>query len=177
MIHSIQEKGDAANFVSKVDAVLRGIVKMHAPPEIILVKISNWFGPKWLRFSGKVVGTLGVWHGRLTIPPFVPNRVVWQRRFTAPSYEEVSSGDPIHVETSGFWPLHRSADLVAPGKALVWFSGASEANGRAAIMGYIPGPDSYWVWYAAFSHNDTWRPNYVRGISASEFEVLMDSKD
>lgn len=54
MIHAMADEGDASDFVAKVDALLRGIAETHAPPEVILVKIDNWFGPKWLRFSGTI---------------------------------------------------------------------------------------------------------------------------
>jgi hypothetical protein len=175
MIRAIAEDGDAADFIACVDGVLRGIVSGYAPPELILVKIGNWFGPNWLRFSGKTLGALGVWKRNLTVPPFVPNRVVRQRRFASPSYEEVPSDPQIHVSASGEEALARRLAQVAPGAALVWFSGASEPNRRGAIMAYVPVPDSYWVWYAGFSSNGEWHPSELKEITARELSALTEA--
>jgi hypothetical protein len=38
-----------------------------------VVKIDNWFGKRWLGFSGKALGALGVRKKKLTLPPFHPH--------------------------------------------------------------------------------------------------------
>lgn len=52
------------------------------PAELFLIKTNTWFGPNWLRFKGKVLGSLVVWSGErtrnVTIPPFVPHRILWE---------------------------------------------------------------------------------------------------
>jgi len=175
MIRAIAGEGDAPDFIACVDTFLHGIVKAHAPPELILVKIDNWFGSNWLRFSGKTLGALGVWKHKLTVPPFVPSRVVWQRRFSAPTYAEEAGDRQIHVSTSGESALSRRLAQVAPGAALMWFSGGSESNGRGAVMAYIPMPDSYWVWYAGFSADGDWHPTDLKEISVGELSALAAS--
>lgn len=128
--------------------------KRRRPP--VLTKIDNDFGSKWLGFSGKALGALGVWHNpsyhpanNVRIPPFVPNRVVSQRRFSGPAYGEIDGGKPIHKRIPSGMALNRMAVAEAPMSALVWYSGESEATGRGA-------GDTHWpmsaliLWSALF---------------------------
>ncbi|HEY1937489.1 MAG TPA: hypothetical protein VGJ33_06120 [Candidatus Angelobacter sp.] len=74
---------DSPEFINEINTTLNGVLRSTAPQEFTLVKIDGWFGPKWLSFSGKVLGALPVWKDNLTVPPFVPNRVITQRTFLA----------------------------------------------------------------------------------------------
>jgi hypothetical protein len=57
----LPEKNDADSFIAQVDALANGIFRAHTPDILILVKVNSWFGSRWLGFSGKILGTLGVW--------------------------------------------------------------------------------------------------------------------
>ena len=171
------EDGDSPQFLTYVKAVVRGIAVQHAPPELVLVKIDNWFGPRWLKFSGKIMGAFGIWKHELTVPPFVPNRVVWERRFALPSYAQVKTGKALHVSTTGSSAdASRRVSDVEPGIPLIWFSGCSETNGRAAIMAYVPVSDTYWTWYAGWSRNGSWRASALKGILAKELAALAEPR-
>lgn len=71
----IPEQDDAHDFVALVEQSVNGILRQNAPLSLVLIKVDNWFGPMWLGFSGKILGAIGVWQPKLTIPPFVPNRI------------------------------------------------------------------------------------------------------
>lgn len=172
----IVQSDDAPEFVDLVERALRRILGRYAPPILILIKIDNWFGSRWLGFAGKILGaagvTLNVNKGRtrgIRIPPFVPERVVSQQRFAAPAFEEIGSGEPIHKHVPSRTALRRKAAVEVPGKAIVWYSGNSEANGRGALMAYIPLDDSCWPWYVDFEKADAWRITEIRGIKPNEF--------
>ena len=176
------EPGDAPGFVSFVAAVANGILRRHAPPELILIKINNWFGSNWLGFSGKALGAIGVWHNPsyhpaniVRIPPFVPNRVLSQRKFSAPTYEEIYSGKPIHRRMPSRLALNRTVATAAPKSALIWYSGESKVTGRGAVMAYIPADDSYWLWYAAFGAGESWKWNVTEtlDIKRQDLSKLM----
>jgi hypothetical protein len=169
------EDGDSPLFIAQVQAVVRGIAARHTPSELVLVKIDNWFGPRWLKFSGKLLGLFGVWWQELTVPPFVPNRVVWERRFRLPSCMEVKTSRPLHIATrlSSAEASRRVSD-VEPGIPLIWFCGGSEINGRAAIMAYVPVADTYWTWYAGWSCNGSWKADALKGILAAELAALAE---
>src|SRR5690242_3368463 len=61
---------DACAFVDRVDRLLVGLACVARPTAIHVVKIDNWFGPKWLGFSHKVSGAFGVASADLVVPPF-----------------------------------------------------------------------------------------------------------
>lgn len=118
MIQIRTDQGDAAGFIANVDLLLRGITTTQAPKDLILIRIDNWFGPKWLRFSGKILGAAGLWNKTLTVPPFVPNRVVSERRLSAPTYDERPNRQPLHVSVSSERATYRYPSLEAHGAAL-----------------------------------------------------------
>ena len=66
-------KSDAVSSVCEISAVIRGAVQTVQPSEVIVIKVYNWFGPKWLGFSHKMMGLAGVtgWEN-FTIPPSKP---------------------------------------------------------------------------------------------------------
>ncbi len=75
------ESDDAPDFVRHVERVVNGIIRLLAPESVVLIKIDNFFGSKWLGLSGKALGAIGVWHNPsydaaniVRLPPFVPNR-------------------------------------------------------------------------------------------------------
>src|SRR5262245_49609679 len=72
---------DDPKFVAWVERVIAGVESRFETDQSYVVKIDNWFGQRWLGFSGKAVGALRVCQRRLTLPPFVPSRVLSQRRF------------------------------------------------------------------------------------------------
>jgi hypothetical protein len=49
----IPEQDDAHDFVALVEQSVNDILRQNAPSSLVLIKVDNWFGPKWLGFSGK----------------------------------------------------------------------------------------------------------------------------
>ena len=62
---------------------VEGVEETVDTDHTFVVKIDHWFGKRWLGFSGKAIGKLGVRKRKLTLPPFIPSRVMSVRRFTA----------------------------------------------------------------------------------------------
>jgi len=171
---------DATDFIRHVEHAVNGIFRRHSPETGVLVKINDYFGSNWLGFSGKALGARGVWYkphnqpaDNIRIPPFVPRRVVSQRRFAAPTYEEVASGKPIHIRVPSNLALLRKA-ATEPRTALVWYSGNSRTAGRDAIMAYVPIGNSYWPWYAALETGDAWRITETRDIKREDLSELVE---
>ena len=42
---------DDPQFITLLNALVRGLVKRHTPRELWIIQIDNWFDHKWLRFS------------------------------------------------------------------------------------------------------------------------------
>lgn len=148
----IPDIDDAPDFGRQVEQVANGVIRLHAPETLVLIKIDNFFGAKWLGFSGKALGAIGVWFNPssnpaniVRIPPFVPNRVVSQRRFSAPTYEEVDCGKPIHKRMPSRVALNRRVATAAPKSALVWYRiqgnwprcGDGLCSGRRLLLAFV----------------------------------------
>src|SRR5204862_2461526 len=88
-------------FINLTQRLIHGIVSTRRPKEYCVVRIDNWFGERWLNFSGKTLGALSV-HKRtkVTFPPFVPSRV---RSYTLFSLD-AENDDYLTVEE--FHPVH-----------------------------------------------------------------------
>jgi hypothetical protein len=174
------EFDDAPDFITRVQQAVNGVLRRHEPETLVLVKIDNWFGSNWLGFSGKALGAVGVWDkpynrpaDNIKIPPFVPNRVVSQRRFARPSYEEIDGGKPIHTQIPSDLALTRKANTAVPEAALVWYSGNSKATGRGSVMAYVPVGGSYWPWYAGLLAGEPWRITETWDIKREDLSHLM----
>jgi hypothetical protein len=53
-----QQDGDASEFVEIVQSLAMGLVREQQPKRLYVIRIDNWFGPRWLQFAGKVVKSL-----------------------------------------------------------------------------------------------------------------------
>jgi hypothetical protein len=170
------EESDAPGFVAEVEQVIYGVLREFSPKLLVLIKVDNWFGSKWTSFSGKALGILGTWHRPLAVPPFVPNRIVSQKRFAAPDYVEIDPGEAINVSLPSMKAMKRKISVVAPETAIVWFSGNSQKDGRGCLLAYIPTRhtvDSHWQWYAAWKSDKTWELNETLNIKRADVLRLM----
>ena len=165
---------DAEQFVAAVDGVVDGLMRRYQPTKVILIQIDNWFGTKWLGFSGVAMLQLGVRRQTLTIPPFVPNRVISQRTFVGPFYEEVGSGEPIHLRVSSRVAIGRKASEVAPNATLVWYSANSKSTGRGSLMVYFASGDAYRPWYSQWEGGKSWHLAKSTGIEPLDLLNLMN---
>jgi hypothetical protein len=171
----VRQDDDADGFVVEVQACLLGIIRAYHPAELFLVKTNSWFGGKWLGFSGKVEGAFGVWKNRLTVPPFVPHRILWERRYVAPNYEQAAIRKMVHVETPSQHGQKRYISDIAPNASFVWYSGASRSSKRASIMAYLFLEHSYWAWYTGWVFRNSWKVAETSGATIEEFENLRRS--
>ena len=71
--------------------------------------------------------------------------------------------------------LKRLATAVAPGEAIVWYSGNSAANQRGSLMAYIPSGDAYRTFYVQLLANPQWVVAQVKGMSPAKFAALVAS--
>jgi hypothetical protein len=169
---------DAEGFVNSVNRVINGALVARKPENVWLIQIRNYFSPKWLGFSGKALGAIGTWQDKLTVPPFVPNRVLDQRRFTrsAGSYLPVPEAPPIHTNRSSSNNLGNRIERLGPHPMLCWYSSNSVANQRGALMVYSVNEEAPNAWYVTLSQSAGWAPTVLHGISGSEYESLANAK-
>ena len=191
------QQGDSAEFIEKARAIAIGVAQEYEPARLYVIRIDNWFGPKWMHFAGKyTVGNLphsgpssaiGVHKARLHVPPFVPHRVIAERVFVGPDYEETIAATQLHIEIPSKNALRRRIADIDKEAAFLWFSGGSEAQKRGSVMVYLPvaydpaarrreGFRSSGAFYMGFSNNEIiWEPAMLRGVSRSEVAQFEES--
>lgn len=102
-----KQQEDSAEFMRKTQALVVGVARDYEPARLYVVRIDNWFGPKWMHFAGKsTVGkgfAIGVHKTILHVPPFVPHRAVAERVFAGPSFNEAVIKPPLHVKCRASW--------------------------------------------------------------------------
>jgi hypothetical protein len=170
---------DDEDFVGLVSRLIVGAVAAHQPGDVRIYKIDNWFDHKWLRFSGKVIGAVGIWAGDLTIPPFVSNRVVrrWHylRDDFGSDYRLLGPGPDIHHRGWSARNLQRRVRQIVPTSPLFWFSGRTSATGRGSLMAYIPVEEDHWPWFLAFDRDTAWKITRRKNIHAYEVRLFEEA--
>jgi hypothetical protein len=184
------QPGDSAEFMRKVQALVAGVARDYEPAYLYVIRIDNWFGPKWMRFAGKFSAGkhfyAGIHKVTLHVPPFVPHRVVAERVFADPNYDEIVARPPLHIECASMLALTRRIADVDKEAAFIWFSGDSEARQRGSIMVYLPvaalpPPNRRdrrkrsGAFYLGFSEREGgWEPAMLRGVSRAEVSYLEE---
>jgi hypothetical protein len=143
-----------------------------------------------MHFAGKFTAgkhaAIGVHKTRLHVPPFVPHRVVSQRVFVGPDYQETVATAPLHIECPSKQALSRRIEDIDKDAAFLWLGGESEVQRRGSVMVYLPNaPDGTarrrnglrrGTFYVGFSLRDgAWSPAMLRGVSLSEVKYLEES--
>jgi len=185
------QNGDSAELIGKARALAIGVAQDYAPARLYVIRIDNWFGPKWMHFAGTFTAgkfaSIGTHKARLHVPPFVPHRVIEQRVFVGPDFEETVAAAPLHIECPSKQALTRRITDVDKDAAFLWFSGESEAQKRGSVMVYLPvnfDPKASRLvklgrsgaFYVGLSQrNAGWEPAMLRGISRNEIAHLEES--
>src|SRR5262249_55901674 len=120
------------------------IVQSRRPKVYCIVRVDNWFGDRWLNFSGKILGQLS-YHklSRITFPPFVPNRLrnyamcEWSDEKN--DYVELEDPPMVHKWQKSTENFQNFVDSAYPDSAFFWFSGNTKLNSRGSVMGYVAG--------------------------------------
>jgi len=181
MIEVHKTESDDPEFLKLVANLLHGLAVGGAPRELHLIHIDNWFDHKWLGFSGKALGALGVWKDgqRLTVPAFTPNRVLSHQYFSlsnaGSTLHETPPPTEIHLKIWSAVNLQRRISEVSHHAALVWYSGNTRTNRKGAVMAYVPTESDYRTWYASLAAGTAWRIEKTKGITKADFESLTAS--
>jgi hypothetical protein len=189
----VEPKDDPA-FLALVDRVVAHLTQSQRPTDVHLVHIDNWFGPKWLRYSGKgvVAFPLGYasnilvalddhYQDRLTFPPFNRNRIVAQYYFARlgdGTYEEQSPSHRVH-RRRWRWKeqhVHRRVEAFSRSGLFAWYSSGTVVNGKASLMVYAVHDGVTEAWYAGFTHREVWRVDHVSGMSRESLQALLSTE-
>lgn len=172
MIELLRQTDDSAQFIDLAQRLVNSAVHSSAVVRVYVVKIDKWFPAKWCQFSGKQYGAIGIWKDRLTLPPFVPSRVVSE---VCHDISQGKSGDgqlrpdkPVHLRQASAENLRRFVDRFDSGAAFFWYSGSTAYLGKGCLMAYVPECDGYRTWYVEIHADEKTRLGLLRGISKQE---------
>ena len=164
---------DDPRFIDLARRLLDAAITSDQPAEVYVIRIDQWFDAKWLKFSGKVLGALGVHCKQVTVPPFHPHRVVSESHFSVASDSgafESTSAPLLHIAQPSAQNLTRSIVRVSPSAIFFWYSASTLDLDRGSTMLYRTNHDKVFSWYASFHRSPTWRLDRHRGISPTEVQ-------
>ena len=162
------DETDDELFLEIVDDAVNGMLLQTKVAGVSVVKIRDWFGPKWLGFSGKKLGAVGVRSVPLTIPPFHPHRVLSQRFYAyhadSLAYEKVWPPFRLHLRQSSEENFKRRMAQYLYSGAFVWYSSDSARTGQGALMIYVTIAKNFRCGYFGLERADDgqWRARSFR---------------
>ena len=174
-----QDDDDPA-LLFRLQHIIAGAIRYGRPRHAHIVKIDNWFGPRWRCFAGSPGGADLHPEDRLAIPPFALNRVVSETTY-------VREGD--HLSRVEPRSLHQDATAssrtIAPryldershSGVFVWYSGKTRRQDRASLMVYdVEKGGEQRAWYVELQkRGGTWTVATTIGTSQAEIEDLETS--
>lgn len=177
MIELKPNQNDDVQFVALVSRCLNNLIRVYSPAEIFVVQIDHSFDHKWHRFSGKILGVLGVWHNRLTLPPFDPSRVINQSYFRADDRSRLTyrreTAKPLHRDQWSAHNLQRFIQHVSSSGLFLWYSGETENVDQASLMVYSVRDDQIDSWYASLVKTNGWKLNKSKGVPRTRLDQMI----
>jgi len=172
------KEDDDPGFINLVQRLIHGVVSTKKPNAYCVVRIDNWFSERWLNFSGKTLGALGV-HKRpnTTFPPIVPSRV---RSYTLfkwfsekDDYRNVEKFHSVHKWQQSGTNLQNFVINAFPDAAFFWFSGNSKENQRGSLMGYVSSSGECWTWFLEFQMKGEWKQTKRASITPEQVAFFL----
>jgi len=180
MIPLHRSDDDDPGFMDQVEWIISGCLHEYGPSEIYTTRIRDWFDYRWCYFSGKSLGAVGVSKfADLTLPPFVPNRVLSQEHYDRVSADlnlyERTEKPPLHIHQESAANFQRFVRRTTNDGSLFWFSSGSCNSGRGSVMVYHVMPDLEFGWHVSFMKKSKWQIDKVTFTSKPLVEALLKS--
>jgi hypothetical protein len=176
MIKILPNNHDDLGFSEIIENIINKIVENVSPDEIFLTKIDNWFDVKWREFSGKLLGAIGFWNKELTVPPFIPDRVLEQKYFQRLNANYIETKEHnLHFYQPSSENIGRKLESFpnARTRILIWYSGNTKNSLRGCFMVYEIKEQSKDSYYVSFLKKDKWQIYKTDQISRNEVLSLM----
>lgn len=177
MIEVQSKNDDDVAFTRIVSQILNNSIFVYAPREVYLVQVDHRFDYKWMGFSNKFLGALGVWHLRdLRIPPFVPEKIVDESYFQSDGRKFIGkAADALHVHQASEDNKYRKIKHISDSAIFIWYSGGTRINTQGSLMFYSIRNAVQNYWFASFVRNRTWQVRGTQQISVGEIKALIES--
>jgi hypothetical protein len=190
---SAQPHDDPA-FLAVIDRLVERLAARDQPQDVRLIAIDNWFGPKWLRYSGRgvvafpygyaaniVVALDDHYQDKLTFPPFTRNRIVSEHYFSRVSEGSYQEQCPAHLVHRRQWRwkeerLHRRVADFSRSGLFIWYSSRTSSNDRGSLLAYASSGEQTSGWYAGLVRGQAWRIEQVKGINRDALCALANDR-
>ena len=171
-------KDDDPRFLASVRRSVASSVRSCQPADVFVIRIDHWFDHKWFAFAGKLYGALAFHKPqRLTVPPFIPDRVVSEDAFTLAgnqaAYRKTRARSLHRYQHSG-QNLSRFIAHVSDSAVFVWFSGDTAHTEHGSLMVYSIQGETQQGWYASFRRRADWQLHKVQGLSRAELTSMLE---
>jgi hypothetical protein len=168
-LYLTKTKSDDEIFIEIVERFINKSISFYKPNEVYVIKTDNWFDHKWVEFSGKVSGELGVWLRELRVPPFVPDRIVEELHFQKDDKEyKLQEARNLHIYQASEENALRKIKNFTDSAILVWFNGNTNICSQACLMFYQVENEVETAWYISFLKKETWKLYKTMNISRNE---------
>lgn len=186
---------DDMAFLEGLNRLTSTAVRTYDPDELFIVRVDNWFDVKWFGFAGKSKvhidsglpeidsEVIPVWKSKseVTVPPFVPNRIIEQIYFNKDNGIFIQTDKDnkyvhsMHRQRSSDNLKNKVLDFTSSG-IIIWFSSRSAANGRASMMLYRINNDKVTGWYVSFKRDNEWRVDRVKNMTQTTIEKIFKTE-
>src|SRR5947207_2770595 len=175
-VRIVPNETDDPGFIAKVENVAHHAMAAYEADELFLIHVKGWFDHKWLKYSGNVLGVVGVWKKDVTVPPFHLNRILVEHHFVrGPEGWREGSGS-LHLWQRSSENLKRTLRQFSDSGFFLWFSGDTLHNGKGSVMGYSVRGQEVDAWFVALERKPAgWRATLHKGIGPRTFEALSCS--
>lgn len=157
----------------RLQHIIEGTIRYVRAKHTHIVKVNQWFGPRWRGFAGTVNGKDVHLQDRLTVPPFALQRVVSQTSYRRTG-DQLMRVDTQRLHDAPSTSRRPYLDEQAHSGLFVWYSGHTAHNDRSALMVYeVERGGEQRAWYAEFQNRDgVWTVSEARGTSVDEIGRL-----
>lgn len=173
MIEILPSQNEDKNFVGLVEQILNTGVRLTEPKDVFITKVDHWFDFKWHKFRCKVLGAFGVRGEPLTIPPFIPDRIVEESYFEKVGQKYIYKDlYRLHIyQTSS---ENEKREIKLDSATYLWYSGDTLNNFQGSLMAYTFGKDYQNSWYASFIKKKDWQIYKTDNISKAEITAMIN---
>ncbi len=186
-------ESDDPEFIEVLNNVISGLIELHAPERLFLIRVKNWFDTKWLNFSGRGrvhfpnsfpifehETSLDVFHqDQPVFPPFTPKRVLdeFHAIKNEDGYKFIGNAKflvhPLVLTYSSDY-LHRRVVDFAPSGVFLWYASNTAVTERASLMVYVSENRAVTTWFASFYKKDgRWEVYRTKNLKREHVELLF----
>lgn len=189
MIYSLKcGEGDAPNFIEMVNKIMRNLIFDYWIKEVCHIKIKNWFDHKWLNYSGYAIirpneggGLLeghmikeSQWREKITVPPFNPNRVIYEKYFRRLETNNKMFEKVLHKKKMSNNNIHNRISSYTENGMFIWYSSNTKLNEIGSLMAYRIQQSDIETWYATLEkQKENWIISKTKGIGINELNAYL----